>query len=153
NGVPEYQKDNDGNPVASDVTVDDDDAFNAQAPTVTIVKGDGADGEIVNDADTMADGAAYDPAGESRTIVAIASNPSTVPLHSVVITDTTSTGDAPTAMSCAFPDATTAAGTFDADTQTWTVRWGATFAPGTTTWAPGEDILCTATLSMTGSSQ
>jgi len=152
NGVPEYATDNDGNPVASDITVADDDAFNAGTATVRIVKGDGHDSTIVDDADTTDTGAVYQPAGETRTIVSVATNPSKTPLHDVVLTDVTTAGTAPTDMSCTFPDGSTAKGSYDASSKTWTIRWAATFAPGTTTWTPGDEITCHSKLTLDGSS-
>ncbi|MBB5790277.1 SdrD B-like domain-containing protein [Jiangella mangrovi] len=151
-GVPEYATDDEGNPVVSDIVVGDDDPFHAQTTIVDIVKGDGQDGTIVNDADTTETGAVYDPDGETRTIITVATNPSQVALHNVVLTDVTTAGSAPTAMSCAFPDGTSADGTYDESTKTWTVRWEATFAPGTETWQPGDEITCTAELELDGQS-
>ncbi|MDR2293670.1 MAG: LPXTG cell wall anchor domain-containing protein [Microbacterium sp.] len=151
-GVPEYLTGDGGSPVASDVTVDDDDPFFATAPTVDVIKGDGADGEIVNDANSMSEGQGYAPAGETREIVSIATNPSPRALHDVVLTDVTTTGDAPIGMACEFPDGSSANGSYDAASKTWTVRWAATFAPGTTTWASDDIITCTSTLTLNGQS-
>lgn len=152
NGVPEYATDANGNPVASDVTVGDDDAFNADTASVTIVKGDGHDSTIVNDADTTDTGAVYAPTGETRTIVSVATNPSKTPLHNVVLTDVTTAGSAPSGMSCTFPDGSTAKGGYDAASKTWTIRWAATFAPGTATWLPGAEIVCHSKLTLDGRS-
>lgn len=152
NGVPRYAVDAGGNPVASSIVVTDTDPFNAQTVKVSIAKGDGVGGQITNDADSSTTGQGYSPAGESRTIVSIATNRSPVALHDVALTDVTTTGPPPTALSCAFPDETRADGVFDEATATWTIRWDATFAPGTTTWAPDATITCTSTLALDGSS-
>ncbi len=151
-GVPEYATDGDDNPVPSDVTVGDDDPFHAQTTEIDIVKGDGHGDTVVNDADTTTTGAVYSPAGETRSIVSVATNPSLTPLHDVTITDVTTAGTAPRDMSCTFPDNTSAGGSYDAATKTWTVRWAATFAPGTTTWQPGGKITCTSKLTLDGQS-
>src|SRR5690606_14173548 len=116
----------------------DEDQFHATTTQVTVIKGDGVDGEIVNDADTMADGAVYAAEGETRQIVSIATNPSQNALHDVVLTDVTTAGAAPLSMACEFPDGSSADGVYDKASKMWTVRWEATFAPGTTTWNRGE---------------
>ncbi|WP_433674030.1 SdrD B-like domain-containing protein [Microbacterium gorillae] len=151
-GLPVYETDEGGAPVRSDLTVDDDDQFHATTTEITVVKGDGADGEIIHDADTMHDGEAYAPAGETREIVSVAVNPSQNALHDVVLTDVTTTGDAPIGLVCEFPDGSATTGTYVAATKTWTVRWEATFAPGTTTWNPGDSITCTSSLTLNGQS-
>lgn len=51
-----------------------------------------------------------------------------------------------------FPDATSAEGSYDASTKTWTVRWAATFAPGTQTWQPQDRIVCNSKLALDGHS-
>jgi hypothetical protein len=151
-GVPEYAIDGNGDPVASDVTVGDDDDFHATTTSVRIVKGDGHDDTIVDDADTTGTGTVYDATGETRTIVSVATNPSQTALHDVALTDVTTAGTAPTGMACAFPDGSHADGDYDAGTKTWTIRWDATFAPGAATWAPGDEIVCTSQLSLDASS-
>jgi len=147
-GVPEYATDGSGNPIPGDVTVYDDDEFHATTTSVRIVKGDGHDDTVVNDADTTETGAVYAASGETRTIVSVATNPSQTPLHDVALSDVTTAGPAPLAMSCAFPDGSQAAGSYDAGTATWTIRWEATFAPGTATWMPGDEIVCHSSLTL-----
>ncbi|NYD68158.1 DUF5979 domain-containing protein [Agromyces atrinae] len=119
-------------------------------PSVEIVKGDagfeGSGDEIVNDADTMADGEFYQP-GETRTIVFTPTNKGTEALVDVVVTDQTIAGADVQALQCVFPNGDRTDGVF-ADGG-WTVAWAASSADSNpATWLPGVSFTCTATLTV-----
>ena len=116
-------------------------------PTVDIEKGDngGSGTAIVNDADTMADGVTY-TAGETRTIVFTVTNTGNEPLRDVTLTDDTLAGAGVQSLNWTFPGGATAPAVDQ--NGVLTAKWDATFAPGTTTWAPGAVITGTATLTL-----
>lgn len=160
----DFETDGSGNPVVAidedggPWTLTDDDPFHAftnPTPDVEIKKGDAGRGGdvtdgIVNDADTPETGAQYTP-GETRTIVFEPVNNGNDALVGVEVTDQTFSGEDVQAMSCVFPgesDAT--AGTFNASTATWSVRWAASFA-GTTPaqWDIDTGFTCEAEVTVT----
>ncbi|MGK3953999.1 SdrD B-like domain-containing protein [Microbacterium sp. I2] len=135
----------------SPFTVDDDDPFHAETgvgPIVDIQKGDGtADGdgaEIVHEADTLADGEAYQP-GETRTVVIEVTNTGDEPLVDVVLTDATISGGTVQGMEWTLPDGTALDAALDGATGVWTASW-----PGV--WQPEETITGLATLTLGASS-
>jgi hypothetical protein len=121
----------------------------AVTPSVDVQKGDGdaATGTIVHEADTLAAGQTYAP-GEKRDVVIRVVNTGPEPLREVELTDETFAGGVVENLVWALPDGSTVAADLDATSGEWTARWGATFAPGTTTWAPGDAIVGTATLTI-----
>ncbi|MCP2638131.1 DUF5979 domain-containing protein [Microbacterium sp. HD4P20] len=135
----------------SPFTVDDDDPFHAETgigPVVEIHKGDGgADGgsaEIVNEADTLAEGEAYAP-GETRTVVIEVTNTGDEPLVDVVLTDATIAGGTVQGLEWTLPDGSVLEAQLDEATGVWTASW-----PGV--WQPGETITGLATLTLGSSS-
>lgn len=121
----------------------------AVTPGVDILKGDGdaASGTIAHEADTVADGQTYAP-GETRNVVLRVVNTGPEPLREVELTDTGLAGGVVEGLVWTLPDGSTVAADLDAATGEWTARWAATFDPGTTTWAPGDAIVGTATLTI-----
>lgn len=139
NGNPVPAQNDDGTPF----TVDDDDPFHAETgigPDVEIRKGDGSGTTIVNEADTMGDGEAYQP-GETRTIVFRVTNTGDEPLIDVVLTDETIAGGTVQGLEWTLPDGTPLAATQDVDTGGWTASWAGV-------WQPGEVITGAATLTL-----
>lgn len=128
---------------AEPVTVADDDPFHAFAgigPVVEILKGDGTGTTIVNEADTLAEGEAYQP-GESRTVMFRATNTGDEPLVDVVLTDTTVSGGTVEDLQWTLPDGTPLAATQDPDSGAWTAQWAGA-------WQPGDVITGTARLTL-----
>lgn len=121
-------------------------------PSVELTKGDGDAGSatIVHEADSVDTGEAYRP-GETRTIVIRVTNTGPEPLREVDLSDLTTAGGAIAALRWSFPDLSSTDAVWDAASGTWSAAWGATFAPGTTTWAVGDVIVGTATLTLNGS--
>ncbi|NYD68156.1 DUF5979 domain-containing protein [Agromyces atrinae] len=114
-------------------------------PSVSIEKGDGADGVIVHDADTVAEGEAYAP-GSTRTIVISVVNDGIEPLRDVSLSDVTLAGGAIDDLTWTFPDGSVQSASF-ADGE-WTATWPATFGDDPTLWQPGEVIAGSATLTV-----
>ena len=145
-GDPVVARDGAGDPW----TLDDADPFHAftfPTPDVAIVKGDGTGTTIAHDADTMGDGARYEP-GEQRTIVFRPRNTGQEPLVGVTVTDETVAGGRVEAMSCTFPGESSAtAGTVVAGA--WLVRWAASFGSTAASWPVDATFTCTATLTVT----
>jgi hypothetical protein len=115
-------------------------------PDVHIEKGDGTGTTIDHDADTMPEGETY-TVGETRTIVFRVKNTGTDELREVTLTDGTVSGATVQGLTWTLPDGTTLPATLVGDS--WTAPWAETFAPGTTTWKPGEVVTGTATLQLT----
>lgn len=141
--------DADDNPVpatrddGSAFVVTDDDPFHAETgvgPIVDIRKGDGTDGVIVNDADSLAEGEAYQP-GETRTIVFEVTNTGDEALVDIVLTDATISGGTVKGLEWTLPDGTKLPAAFDESTGLWTASW-----PGQ--WQPSEMITGSATLTL-----
>ena len=141
-----------GEPVRSRLVVSNEDRFYAQTSEVNVVTGDGRNGEIVNDADTMINGAVYASRGETRQIIFIATNSTREPLRGVVLTNVTTAGTAPLGLACLLPDGSSSTGVYDESSRTWAVRWDATTETGTAMWDPGETITCTSELTLDGGS-
>jgi hypothetical protein len=120
-------------------------------PSVKLTKGDGDAGSatIVHEADSVDTGEAYLP-GESRQIVIRVTNTGPEPLREVDLSDLTTAGGAIASLRWSFPDLSSTDAVWDAASGTWSASWGATFEPGTTTWAVGDVIVGTATLTMNG---
>ncbi|QCQ18000.1 SdrD B-like domain-containing protein [Microbacterium sp. RG1] len=121
-------------------------------PSVELTKGDGDAGSatIAHEADSVDTGEAYRP-GETRSIVIRVTNTGPEPLREVDLSDLTTAGGAITSLRWNFPDLSSTDAVWDAASGTWSAAWGATFEPGTTTWAVGDVIVGTATLTMNGS--
>jgi LPXTG-motif cell wall-anchored protein len=119
----------------------------AVEPKIAITKGDGdaKAGTIKHEADTVRDGEFYRP-GESRDIVLKVENPGPEPLREVELTDVTRSGGDIANLRWTFPDGSTVAADWNAATSTWSAKWAATSAPGTTEWKVGDIITGTATL-------
>jgi len=146
NGVPVVATDDNDLPI----TLTDDDPFHARTgtgPFVDIEKGDngGTGTTIANDADTMVDGESY-TIGETRTVVFTVTNTGDEALSDVTLTDETLAGAGVQSLSFAFPDGSTTSATLEG--AVLTAKWDATFAPGTTTWLPGDVITGTASLTL-----
>lgn len=127
-GAPVAAKKADGSPY----TVADDDPFNVVTgvgPLVDIRKGDGAGATIAHEADTAASAEAY-RGGETRTIVFRAANTGDEPLVDVTLTDLTVSGGEASNLVWTLPDGTPLAGTWNADTRTWSATWAGPWAPG-----------------------
>ncbi|MGV8883229.1 MAG: SdrD B-like domain-containing protein [Rhodoglobus sp.] len=130
------------------ITLTDNDPFHARTgvgPFVDIEKGDGTGTTITNDADTMATGQVY-TSGETREIVFVAENTGDEPLRNVVLTEDALSGAEVVALEWTFPDGTTAKA--EEVDGLLTANWKASFAPGTATWLPGEQITGHATLTI-----
>ena len=145
-----------GDPIASTnaagnpLTVTDDDSFNAftkAAPSIDIEKGDGTGTAITHDADTI-DGAQVYAAGTTRTVVLRVTNSGGENLRDVRLNDVTVSGAAVTDLKWTLPDGTVLNATPGTATD-----WAGTFGSGTATFAPGEVITGTATLTLTLSGQ
>ncbi|QIK63513.1 hypothetical protein G7068_10115 [Leucobacter viscericola] len=82
------------------------------------------------------------------TVRFLAVNNGTEALSEVVLTDQVKVGDAVTDMGCYFPDddENEVPGTFNDATQTWSVRWEASFGENPVLWEPGAMIMCSAVL-------
>lgn len=117
-------------------------------PSVEITKGDGEGTTIEHEAEDVPDGEVYLP-GETRTIVIQVENTGPEPLREVALTDDTTAGDAIQSLVWTFPDGSTANAVWSSGT--WTAYWQATFDPGTTSWAVGDVIYGSATLTVDGS--
>ncbi|GAA3025462.1 DUF5979 domain-containing protein [Microbacterium dextranolyticum] len=119
-------------------------------PSLTITKGDGdaKTGTIVNEADTVADGAVY-TVGETRDIVIRVKNTGPEPLREVTLTDEVRAGEQIKGLVWTLPGGAKLNAQWDADSKTWTAPWPGTFGDGTESWAVGDEIVGTATLTLT----